>query len=210
MPLRHNFENNQAMQFASFLAQEHGFEANQKSPVVMEKVLDDQHAIRVVSTSLVLKRSKPKDVLERAAFGFHFCRRDINEYHNQWTGNHSSIWFKQPTVNALGKEAGSLNLMWAKDESFESIIDEAERRLLNAIQLFTLERVESELYDPSVTVRYVHKIVVNDALNGVDRVWDEYLEYYEKSMSTGGHPWIEAFDTKLREFKAEHPDGIPR
>ena len=90
MPLRHNFEHNQAMQVASFFVQSLGFETVDKEPVVLVKVLDEQTAIRIGSRSKVLTRSRPKDESEQSGFDVNFARRDINQNYNQWTGDFKS------------------------------------------------------------------------------------------------------------------------
>lgn len=133
--------------------------------------------------------------------------RDINERYNQWTGDFKSMWFRHPTVNSLG--GASVN--WGKDDDFEVIVEQAEKSVQDSIAKFNFERLESELYDPANALRTVPKLAVNDALNGVDRIWDEYQAFHEKKVGQTheSEKW-ERFDRSLRAFKEQYPDGIDR
>ena len=73
--LDHSFTKNQAMQVASHLAREHGFETGKLGAQDMVKVLDDQHAIRVGMISKIISLEKAVDAAADWKVNFAFSRR---------------------------------------------------------------------------------------------------------------------------------------
>ena len=124
------------------------------------------------------------------------------------------MWFHYSTVYELGKRVFVTEepMKWGKDDPFEVRLDQIESALETALGMANLADIETELYKPGR--RYpATRVAVNDALNGVDRVWDEYLANHERIMNEGREDLQQkfaSFDEQLRAFKAEHPDGIPR
>ena len=210
--LVHTFKKNQAMQTSSWLALEHGFEASERGANAMVKVLDDQHAVKVGCSSKYMGR-KAADGAAHWRISFAFSRRDVMEHLHRWRGELDKVWFQHATISESGPFVADEVLEWGKDEPFEAHRDEIEAALSTAVEMANFETIERHLYEPLSGKPSLVKCAVNDALNGVDRIWNEYLAMTERVMSDAREPVRvkhAEFDRQLREFKAKHPDGIPR
>ena len=200
------------MQLASYLARENGFEPGKLGAQSMVKVLDDQHAIHVVTASKTMSLDKAVDVAAEWQVGFSFSRRDLNEHFHQWLGEPEVLWFQSTSVAERGRKVFVTEepMQWSKDEPFEVGIEQIEAALKKAIGMANLAEIEVHMY---ASMRPVTKLAANDALNGTGRVWDEYVANHERIMQEGREDIqkkFASFDEQLRAFKAEHPDGIPR
>jgi len=210
--LDHTFEKNQAMQGASFLALEYGFEPGDLGAQGMIKFLDDQHALGVGFDSPTMSRHVAVDRAADWRVSFGFYRRDINEHLVMWLGD-ERIWFARSTVSCRGDFVTDHRLRWAKDVSFSEHRDEIESAVVRALDMVDLETIETNLYDPAGRRHDLTKCAVNDALNGSNRTWDQYLELHEKLSNEPSDHYRNrhlTFDKNLRKFKTENPDGIPR
>lgn len=211
--LDHDFKKNQGMQLASWLAHEHGFEPGKLGAQDMVKVLDDQHAVGVGIGSKTISLESAVDGAADWQVGFSFARRDLNQQFYEWLGEPEKLWFQQSTVAEQGKRVfvTEEHLKWSKDDPFEAGRDQIEAALNKAFGMANLAEIEDRLYEPG---RYaVTMVAANDALNGVDRVWDEYVANHERIMSEAREDVkakFSSFDEQLRAFKLQHPDGIPR
>ena len=169
--------------------------------------------MNVSISSKTISRDKAVDAAADWKINFSFSRRDLNEYTIRWLGLDQE-WFHNSTVSEIGAVFVTDSwLEWSEDEPFDVAKSDIETALGTAMTMANLADIEKQLYDPADGIKNTTKCVVNDALHGVDRVWDDYLANHERIMSQGKekvrNQFIQ-FDKQLRAFKQEHPDGIPR
>ena len=213
--LDHTFTKNQGMQLSSWLAREHGFEPGKLGAQGMVKVLDDQHALGVSIGSSTLAVENAVDEASQWVVSFSFSRRDLNEQAHQFRPDkYDETWFHFSTIFGRGLVTEE-QIILDKDVPFEAGFEVIEPAVEKALTLPNLGFIEKNLYDPpGGAKRHLLLAVINDALNGVDRVWDEYLADHERIMGLEKKEDLKqtrtAFDQQLRAFKAKFPDGIPR